>query len=88
MADAEIAEAFYLLGMVDARTSQTSWVSAAEFHLEASIRMAPNAAYAEKAYALLEEYTVLGYGGSSGVHLPVEVQEKLAELRGLIDAES
>ena len=41
----------------------------------------------EDAYAALEEYVVLGYGGSSGEALPADVWARLRELRELLDAQ-
>jgi mono/diheme cytochrome c family protein len=82
----ELAEAFYLLGVIQARIGYAPWVPETEYYLEASIRLAPATDSAERAYLLLEEYTVLGYGGSSGTYLPADVVQKLAELRGLLDA--
>lgn len=86
LADPELAEAFYLLGVADARARRSYWVSQAEFFFETAVRTAPHDPVAEKAYALLEEYTVLGYSGSAGVHVPHDVQETLDELRALMDA--
>jgi hypothetical protein len=81
----EIAEAFYLLGLVESRTIDSYWVPQAEFHLEAAIRLAPDAPFAVQAYAILEEYVIVGYGGASGNDLPADVWAKLNELRTLID---
>jgi tetratricopeptide (TPR) repeat protein len=80
-----LAEAFYLLGLVEARSVDAYWVPQTEFHLEAAIRLDPKGPFADDAYALLEEYTVLGYGGSSGIHLPADVWTKLGELRAMIE---
>jgi hypothetical protein len=84
---AEQAEAFYLLGVAESRSVDSYWVPQAEYHLEIAIRMAPDAAFAEDAYAALEEYVVLGYGGSSGEALPADVWARLRELRELLDAQ-
>ncbi|MEE8314666.1 MAG: cytochrome c [Myxococcota bacterium] len=81
-----LSEAYYLLGVIQARTGYASWVPETEFYLEAAIRVAPATESAEQAYLLLEEYTVLSYGGSSGTHLPADVVQKLSELRGLLDS--
>ena len=81
-----LAEAFYLLGVIEARTVDSYWVPQAEFHLEAAVRADPSGPFARPAYDLLEEYIVIGYGGSSGVHVPPDVADKLAELRGLVEA--
>jgi hypothetical protein len=82
---AETAEALYLIGITDAWTQRSYWVSEAEFALKTAIRMAPREPVAREAYLLLEEYTVLGYSGSGGVNVPPDVQAELDELRALID---
>ena len=83
---AELAEAYYLLGAIDARLDQGSWVSETEQHLESSIRTDPSGPFADKAYAVLEEYTVLAYGGASGENVPADVEARLGELRKLVDS--
>lgn len=84
--DPGMAEALYLLGVADAAARRSYWVSQAEFFFEWAIRSNPSSPFAERAYALLEEYTVLGYSGSAGVFIPHERQQVLDELRALIDA--
>jgi hypothetical protein len=83
----EVAEALYLVGITDAWTQRSYWVSEAEFALKAAIRMAPKEPVARDAYALLEEYVVLGYSGSGGVQIPPDVQAELEALRQLIEGE-
>ncbi len=83
---AELGEAYYLLGAIDARLEQGTWVSETEQHLESSIRTDPGGPFADKAYAELEEYTVLAYGGASGESVPPDVEARLAELRKLVDS--
>ena len=82
--DTSVAEAYYLLGVIEARSVDSWWVPQTELHLEAAIRTDPHGPYAEKAYAMLEEYVVMGYGGLSRELLPADVAAQLAELRGLI----
>jgi hypothetical protein len=81
------ALAYFWLGVVEARSLDGFWVNLSERHLEAAIRSDPKGPIAEKAYALLEETQVLGYGGSSGVHLPTDVWNMLKELRELMGIE-
>jgi hypothetical protein len=81
------ALAYYWLGVVEARSLDGFWVNLSERHLEAAIRSDPKGPIAGKAYALLEETQVLGYGGSSGVHLPTDVWNLLRELRELMGVE-
>ncbi|MBW2384351.1 MAG: hypothetical protein JRG92_11995 [Deltaproteobacteria bacterium] len=82
---ASVAEAYYLLGLVESRSVDSYWVPQAEFHLETAIRLAPGEPFARDAYAILEEYLILGYGGASGSDLPTDVWSTLNELRRLID---
>ena len=83
----DAARAYFWLGVVEARSLDGFWVNLSERHLEAAIRSDPKGPLAERAYALLEETQVLGYGGSSGVHLPTDVWNTLRELRELMGLE-
>ena len=82
--DAEVAEAYYLLGITESMVGRSYWLSQMEFYLETAVRLAPKSAFAEKAYALLEEQTVLEFSGSAGTNVPEDVQQTLRELRKLI----
>ncbi len=81
----ELARAYYLLGVAESRIGRGFWVSQADFYLEMAIRMAPTSATGREAYALLEEETLSGYTGSSGLNLPPDVEQHLRELRELIE---
>jgi tetratricopeptide (TPR) repeat protein len=83
----ELAEAYYYLGLVESRIGRDYWISQSGMFLESSIRLAPGAPFAEKAYALLEEEIILGYSGSGGVHIPPDLEQGLDELQRLIDAQ-
>ncbi len=85
-AGADVAQAYYLLGAVETRIGDSFWESPADFYLEMAIRLAPGSESGRRAYALLEEETVLGFTGSGGEHLPDEERARLEELRGLIEA--
>jgi len=80
-----LAEAYYLLGVVEARSVDSYWLPQAEAHLEAAIRLAPASASAASAYALLEEYVVVGFGGAGEEALPSEAWEKLHDLSRRIE---
>lgn len=82
----DLAEAYYLLGVTDARIHRSWWISEADFYLETAIRMDPRGPFAADAYDQLEEQTLSGYGGSSGIHVPADELERLEELRKLVDA--
>jgi tetratricopeptide (TPR) repeat protein len=84
-ASPELAEAYYLLGAVEAQIGQDFWSSSADFYLEIAIRMAPSTDSGRRAYALLEEQTLLGFTGSGGEHLPDEERARLAELKALVE---
>lgn len=80
----KLGEAYYLLGMAETVTGRSYWLSQTDRYLEAAIRTAPSAPYARKAFNLLEENVVMGYSGSSGTHIPADVQAKLKELGRLV----
>ncbi len=82
--DPELAEAYYLLGITEARIGRNYWVTPAPFLLETSIRLAPDAHFARSAYALLEREMLMIYEGSSREELPAGDAQRLAELRKLI----
>ena len=81
----QFAEAYYLLGVAESYIQRSSWISETETFLEAAVRVAPTSPFGKKAYAFLEEYVITGYSGSSGLHLPSDVQTRLDELRRLLD---
>jgi hypothetical protein len=85
---AETSEAYYLLGLTETRVRHSYWLDEAGAYLEASVRADPGAPFAGQAYELLETETVEGYSGSSGVHLPQDVADRLAALRALLAAEA
>lgn len=83
--DRDAGEAYYLLGLCETHVGEDYWVSQADLYLETAIRMAPKEPFAEEAYLLLEEETVIAYTGNSGTELPKSVADHLEELRRLID---
>ena len=84
-ASPELAEAYYLLGVVEARIGQDFWSSPADFYLELAVRMAPTTESGRRAYALLEEEILLGFTGSGGEHLPDEERARLDDLKALVE---
>jgi tetratricopeptide (TPR) repeat protein len=78
-----LAEAFYLLGISDAFLRRSFERSEAQFYLEQAIRLEPGSDLAKVAFAELETQTLLAYSGSSGLHLPGDVQRWLAQLQAL-----
>ncbi len=82
--DRRAAEVYYWLGVIESRVGRSFWLSETEPFLEAAIRLDPASPLALESYALLEEFVVAGYTGSSGEHVPPDVQAWLAELQSLI----
>lgn len=84
--DPDLAETYYLMGLVEARIGRHAWVTPAPFLLESAIRLAPGSAFAEDAYASLETELLSAWEGSSVQALPPEEEQRLRALRALIDA--
>ena len=80
----ELAEAYYWLGKVEARSADSFWVPQAPFHLELAIRLDPRGPHAEDALALYEAQLAFGYGGIESETLPVDLWATLSELRSLV----
>lgn len=85
---ADLARAFFLLGVAESHIGYSYWLSETDHFLETAIRVDPKGPYAEKAYTYLESFTYAGWTGSGGEQLPDDVKAHLAELRALIDAPS
>jgi hypothetical protein len=81
----ELAEVYYLQGLIESRIGRSFWLSETEFLLETAIELDPSGPHAENAYALLEEFTISGYSGSDGAHVPEDVQRRLDALRESIN---
>jgi hypothetical protein len=84
-AAAELGEAYYLLGLVEARIGRNYWVSEAPFLLERAIRMAPREPYALEAFRRLEHEVLMQYEGSDEEDIDPEEQRRLGELRILVE---
>jgi len=76
----DLAEAYYLLGLIETRIGRSFWLSQAEAFLETAIRTAPGTRVAEQAYAVLEDFLIAGFSGSGGTDVPPDVAAKLDEL--------
>ena len=81
----ELAEAYYLLGITEARIGRNYWVTSAPFLLETSVRMASDQPFAKDAFALLEQELIMSYEGVDADELPEEDLAHLAELRALVE---
>lgn len=83
--DRQRALAWYLLGVIEARSAEAYWVPRTEYNLERAIRLDPKGPNAPAAWRLLEQTVAGAYGGVDGPSLPPEVRARLLELRALID---
>jgi hypothetical protein len=82
--DTDLAEAFWLLALVDARTTPPLRLSQEEIYLEAALRAAPEGPLAGRAYARIEELVLIDYGSARTADLPDEARTRLAELRRIL----
>lgn len=78
-----VAEAYFLLAVTESHISTTSWISETEFFLETAIRLDPGAAFAPRAYAELETYILMTYGGLE--EIDPDILDYLNELKALIE---
>lgn len=82
---AELAEAYYMLGVLEARTiGLYTALPSMERFWEAAVRTAPESRYALEAYALLEESAATTFTGDLPFEQTDETFARLAELRRLI----
>jgi hypothetical protein len=82
--DADLAEAFWLLALIDARTTPPLRLSQEEIYLEAALRAAPAGPLARRAYARIEELMLIDYGSARTADLPEEGRTRLAGLRRIL----
>ena len=85
----ERQEALYLLGFAYSKLPAFLINELPEFFLEQCIREFPGSKWAKSSFKLYKELIEYGYTGSSGMHLPGELQLKLDELyklsHGIVD---
>jgi hypothetical protein len=86
--DGKVAEAYYLLGLIETKIGRSFWLSQAEAMLETSIRLAPGTPTAQRAFALLEDFLVAGYTGSDGTHVPPDIQARLDALQKIAEQDA
>lgn len=82
--DEDLAEAFYLLGVIEARTAWSYWIPQTESYMEAALRAAPAGPRANQAYERIEETLLTDYGATTDAELPDEERKRLTELRKLM----
>ncbi len=85
--DAELAEAYYILGATESRILRPSWNDRWDDYLEMAIRKAPGSEIAWRAYRLLENETLAYWTPSWTSTLPTSVRTRLNELRVLAEGQ-
>ncbi len=81
-ADDEIkAQALYLSGMVAEDTRDLNFWTLHETYYELCIRIVPHTDLARQCYEKLNNSMIIGYSGSAGTSIPVEIQTKLNDLK-------
>ncbi len=81
---ADLAEAWYLLGLIESRIESDAWFSRMETYMDAAVRAAPDGPLAERAYEAIEESLLLSFGASTVDGLPSSERTRLEELRALL----
>jgi hypothetical protein len=79
-----VAEAFYILGVAEARIQRSYWISETGILLAQAIREAPKSEIAKKAYAFLEEYTISSHLATTSRDVSPELKANLEDLRKLM----
>src|SRR6185437_9047466 len=74
-------EAFYLLGLSYTRLQDLALWNLQEMYFRACIAEAPHTEIAEKCYQKYEDSVVMGFSGSSGVHIPPDVLLQMRRLK-------
>lgn len=81
----ELGEALLLTGQSYESLNKISPLSLAENYYESCIRKATETKWAKVCYGRFSDLTILGYSGSSGTHVPKDIQMQLDELKKIID---
>jgi hypothetical protein len=78
------AEAYYLLGICYLTLDQDFYLGFDTLYFKSCIVEFPRSPIARRCYRRLEEAIILGYSGSSGTHIPPDVESELNRLRSLL----
>lgn len=83
--DAELARAFWLLGVIEDRTVASGTFPQTESYMEAALRAAPRGPFAERAFERIEEALLVDYGALRVDELPESARARLAELERVLE---
>lgn len=79
----ELGQALQLMGVCQEAVRDLSAGDLHESYYESCIREVPHSKWSKQCFERLEQSIILGYTGSSGVHLPPEVRKHLDQLKTL-----
>ncbi len=82
------SEALYLLGVASGALKSPLLRDVDLLFFETCIRESPKTVMADRCFQQLSQRIYLGYTGSSGVHVPDDELDRLAQLRALLSAKS
>jgi hypothetical protein len=83
--DADLARAFWLLGVIEDRTVSSGTFPQTEAYMEAALRAAPRGPYAQRAYERIEEAMLVDYGAMRLDELPETARARLTELTRVLE---
>lgn len=81
----QLAEAYFLLGVVEERTATSFFLPRTDEYMEAALRADPTGPLARPAYDRVEEGIYAEHGGPPEEELPEELRARLAALARLLD---
>jgi hypothetical protein len=77
----DLGEALLLTGESYEALNEISPMALHENYYESCVRQVPHSRWAKQCYKKLENSIILGYSGSSGTHLPLDVEMELKKLK-------
>lgn len=81
-----VPEVLYWLAVCDYANQQGHIFALSELYLRECMMKYPANPIAKKCYSEYESQKIFGYTGSSGTHLPPDVQKELEQLKRLVDS--
>jgi hypothetical protein len=79
----QLGRVLLLTGQAYESVREMNLISLHENYFETCVRRVPHSSWSMSCYKSLEESLFMGYTGSSGTHMPKDVQTRLAELEKL-----
>lgn len=81
----ELGETLYLTGQSYENLHRFSFISLHENYYESCVRQAPHTKWGGLCYKKLSNLIIEGYSGSSGTHIPPDINMKLQNLKKVIE---